>query len=109
MSPSVRFVTRLIEQLEADRNRTAYKGNSENDFRTRAVVDYDPNEFNNDLQTYEKRKQDVQTMADKQNDVERHFNTIDRQLQWAIKKKMFVRLCSSYENHKRKLFHRAST
>lgn len=104
ISPSVGFVTRLIEQLEADRNCTVFKGNSENDFRTRTVVEYDRNKFNKDLQTYEKRKQGVQTMADKQNDIERHFNIIDRQLQWAIKKKMFVCMCSFYENHKRKLY-----
>ncbi|VVC44133.1 Sterile alpha motif/pointed domain [Cinara cedri] len=92
---SVRFVTRLIKQLEADYDADlVFIRNSRNDFRTVAVYDYKPNKFNIDQQTHEKLKQDVQRMLGERNKIEHHFNIVDRQLQFAMKKKMFVQMKS---------------
>lgn len=88
ISLSVQFITQIIEELEVD-NNAILKMNSENNLCS--ITNYHKRQIlNKERKTCEQIKQDIQIMINRKNQIERYFETVDRQLQFEIKKKMFV-------------------
>lgn len=83
----MQFVTRIVEELEVDGNATL-KPNSENDLRS-ATNYHKRQTLNKEKQTCEQIKQNIQTKINKKKEIEHYFNTVDQQLQFAMKRKMF--------------------
>lgn len=84
---SIIFVTEIIEELEAN-SKSIFKQNLKNDFYN--VTNYTRNTMNKEQQKYNQIKHDIQMKIEKKNQIEHYFNAVDRQLQFVIKKKMFV-------------------
>lgn len=87
ISLSIRFVTGITQELESNGIANfKQKLNCDSD----SIVDYKCLALNKEQRKYEQIKYDVQTKICRKNQIEHHFDVVDRQLQIVMKKKMFV-------------------
>jgi len=86
---SIQFVSGIIEELEAN-SKSIFKQNSKGGYFN--VTNYKLNTMNKEQQKYKQIKYDIQMKIGKKNQIEHHFNVLDQQLQFIMKKKMFVHL-----------------
>lgn len=84
---SIQFIIQIIEELERDGNLISDQ-NSENNIRN-AMSDYKWSALNKELQMCEKIEYDIKIKTDRKNQIEHHFNDVDRKLQLAMKKITF--------------------
>jgi len=85
----IQFIEQITDELQRTDGNARFKRYSENDFRD--VIDYKWNVLlNKSLQHYEQIKHDIQTKTSRKNQIEHYFDIVDRQLQFDMKKKMFV-------------------
>jgi len=81
------FVTGIIQELESNGKenfKQKLKSDSDN------IVDHKDFALNKEQRKYEQIKYDVQTKLCRKNQIEHYFDVVDRQLQFVMKKKMFV-------------------
>lgn len=89
ISLSIQFVNEVTQELKAD-GKAIFKRNVKKDFPN--IADYKLFAINKEQQKYEQIKHDVQAKIGRKNQIEHYFNVVDRQLQFIMKKKMFVHL-----------------
>lgn len=94
---SVQFVTRMIDEFDKCGEPTC-KQNSKNDFCSGTATNYSWSMFNKELQKCERIERDVRTKIDRKNQIEHHFDVVERQLQLAMKNKMFERIGIAHES-----------
>jgi len=87
---SILFVTGIIEELVTN-SKSIFKQNLKDDFyNVTNYKRYKRNTLNKEHQKYKQIKHDIQMKIEKKNQIEHYFNAVDRQLQFVMKKKMFV-------------------
>jgi len=87
ISLSIQFVNGVTQELETD-GKAILKRNVKSDFHK--IADYKRFSLNKEQQKYEQIKHEVQAKIGRKDQIEHYFNAVDRQLQFVMKKKMFV-------------------
>lgn len=87
ISLSIQFVNGVTQELETD-DKAIFKRNIKSDFHN--VADYKQFSLSKEQQKYEQIKHEVQAKIGRKNQIEHYFNVVDRQLQFVMKKRMFV-------------------
>lgn len=88
ISLSIQFVNGVTQELEAD-GKAIFKRNIKSEFHN-YVADYKRFSLSKEQQKYEQIKHEVQAKIGRKNQIEHYFNVVDRQLQFVMKKRMFV-------------------
>lgn len=84
---STQFICGIIKELETSGNTKTSKRNAKS--VSHNVTNFKLSTLNKELQKHEQIKHDIQTKISKKNQIEHYFDVVERQLQFAMKKKMF--------------------